>query len=186
MAKKMTHISKTLLSIVCTLWGMSACSDDYNKYDDCPVCNYYPVAVGNSTGTPVHAIGVEMDPHFFSQNITRNDGSKAEDWENIVVQRVKKMKVQQFRIMMQPQWWEPSIDNNVPNVADMSKFTFDSEEMQSVYKVLDLVSRRIISEDISRMGSHYQYRLTIGINNGQKHFCVMHEVITLIRVGLPV
>ena len=93
MAMKMTHISKTLLSIVCTLWGMSACSDDYNKYDDCPACNYYPVAVGNSTGTPVHAIGVEMDPHFFSQNITRNDGSKAEDWENIVVQRVKKMKV---------------------------------------------------------------------------------------------
>ena len=92
MAMKMTHISKTLLSIVCTLWGMSACSDDYNKYDDCPACNYYPVAVGNSTGTPVHAIGVEMDPHFFSQNITRNDGSKAEDWENIVVQRVKKMK----------------------------------------------------------------------------------------------
>ena len=35
MAMKMTHISKTLLSIVCTLWGMSACSDDYNKYDDC-------------------------------------------------------------------------------------------------------------------------------------------------------
>ena len=29
MAMKMTHISKTLLSIVCTLWGMSACSDDY-------------------------------------------------------------------------------------------------------------------------------------------------------------
>ena len=52
MAMKMTHISKTLLSIVCTLWGMSACSDDYNKYDDCPACNYYPVAVGNSTGTP--------------------------------------------------------------------------------------------------------------------------------------
>ena len=44
MAMKMTHISKTLLSIVCTLWGMSACSDDYNKYDDCPACNYYPVA----------------------------------------------------------------------------------------------------------------------------------------------
>ena len=80
----------------CAFWGMSACSDDYNKYDDCPACNYYPVAVGNSTGTPVHAIGVEMDPHFFSQNITRNDGSKAEDWENIVVQRVKKMKVQQI------------------------------------------------------------------------------------------
>lgn len=29
--------------------------------------------------------------------------------------------------MMQPQWWEPSNDNNDPNVADMSKFTFDSE-----------------------------------------------------------
>ena len=170
MAMKMTHISKTLLSIVCTLWGMSACSDDYNKYDDCPACNYYPVAVGNSTGTPVHAIGVEMDPHFFSQNITRNDGSKAEDWENIVVQRVKKMKVQQFRIMMQPQWWEPSNDNNDPNVADMSKFTFDSEEMQSVYKVLDLAQENNIGVTLVVWGAITNIDLLSGINNGQKHF----------------
>ena len=170
MAMKMTQISKTLLSIVCTLWGMSACSDDYNKYDDCPACNYYPVAVGNSTGTPVHAIGVEMDPHFFSQNITRNDGSKAEDWENIVVQRVKKMKVQQFRIMMQPQWWEPSNDNNDPNVADMSKFTFDSEEMQSVYKVLDLAQENNIGVTLVVWGAITNIDLLSGINNGQKHF----------------
>ena len=31
MAMKMTHISKTLLSIVCTLWGMSAMEPDAMK-----------------------------------------------------------------------------------------------------------------------------------------------------------
>lgn len=100
--------------------------------------NFYPVEVKESTGVKLVGMGVELDPHFFSQNITRpDDGSKAEDW-NIVKDRVTKMEIQNFRVMVQPHWWEPLNDNDDPNVADMSKFTFDSQEMQSLYKVLEL------------------------------------------------
>ena len=71
---------------------------------------------------------------------------------------------------MQPQWWEPSNDNNDPNVADMSKFTFDSEEMQSVYKVLDLAQENNIGVTLVVWGAITNIDLLSGINNGQKHF----------------
>lgn len=67
---------------------------------------YQPLVVGNPTGTQVEAMGVELDPHFFSQNLTRDDGSKPSDWQ-IVVDRVKKMEIQKFRVMALPQWYEP-------------------------------------------------------------------------------
>lgn len=170
MKTKVRYISRALFSLGLTFIGLSACSDDYNKYDECPTCDYYTVQVGASTGTPVQAMGVEMDPHFFSQNITRNDGSKAEDWENIVVSRVKKMKIQQFRVMMQPQWWEPANDNDNPNAADMSKFTFDSREMESVYKVLDLAQENNIGVTLVVWGCPTSIDLLSGVNSGQRHF----------------
>ena len=89
------------------------------------------------TGTTLLGMGVEFDPHFFSQNLTRQDGARPEDWE-IVRRRVSAMKVQRFRVMLQPQWYEPVNDNDDPHSADFSRFTFDNVEMQSVFKVLDL------------------------------------------------
>ena len=50
------------------------------------------VTLGDPTGVKVQAVGVELDPHFYSQNVIgKNDASKEEDWQ-IVVDRVKKMK----------------------------------------------------------------------------------------------
>lgn len=92
-----------------------------------------------STGQELLGMGVELDPHFMSQNVTRNDSSKAEDWFNIVVPRVNSMDVERFRIMLQPHWWEPYNDNDDPAVTDWSKFTFDSPEVQSVCAVLDMI-----------------------------------------------
>lgn len=98
---------------------------------------YQELTVTNSTGRQVEAMGVELDPHFFAQNLTRNDGSKSSDWQ-IVVDRVTKMEIQKFRVMALPQWYEPENDNNDPFVTDFDRFTFESQEMQSLYKVLDL------------------------------------------------
>jgi alpha-galactosidase len=86
-------------------------------------------------------MGAELDPHFFSQNLTRNDGSKESDWQ-YVKERVKAMGLQKFRVMLQPQWYEPVNDNSDPHNTDISKFTFDSPEMQSLYKVLDLAEEQ--------------------------------------------
>lgn len=98
---------------------------------------YQELTVTNSTGRQVEAMGVELDPHFFAQNLTRNDGSKPSDWQ-IVVDRVTKMEIQKFRVMALPQWYEPENDNNDPFLTDFNRFTFESQEMQSLYKVLDL------------------------------------------------
>ncbi len=98
---------------------------------------YENVFVGEPTGAKLEALGAELDPHFFSQNLTRNDGSKESDWQYVVA-RVKTMGLKKFRVMVLPQWYEPVNDNNNPNDTDRTKFTFDSPEMQSLYKVLDL------------------------------------------------
>lgn len=111
--------------------------NERNKEEANTPKEYTAVSVGEPTGTKLEAIGAELDPHFFSQNLTRNDGSKESDWQ-YVVDRVKAMELQKFRIMALPQWYEPVNDNADPRSTDLSKFTFDSPEMQSLYKVLDL------------------------------------------------
>lgn len=98
---------------------------------------YQEVQIGKATGAKLEAMGAELDPHFFSQNLTRNDGAKEEDWK-LVEKRVKLMELQKFRVMVQPQWFEPVNDNTNPHQTDFSKFTFDSPEMKSLYKVLDI------------------------------------------------
>lgn len=99
------------------------------------------VVVGAPTGVQLEGMGAELDPHFFAQNVTRNDASKAEDWQH-VVRRVKAMELKKFRVMALPQWYEPVNDNDDPHTTDVSKFTFDSPEMHSLYKVLDLAQEQ--------------------------------------------
>ncbi len=105
------------------------------------VKDYTDVFVDQPTETKLEAMGAELDPHFFSQNLTRNDGSKESDWQ-YVVNRVKAMELKKFRVMALPQWYEPVNDNNDPQNTNLSKFTFDSPEMQSLYQVLDLAQEQ--------------------------------------------
>lgn len=102
---------------------------------------YTNVIINESTGIRLESMGAEMDPHFFSQNLSRNDGSRESDWQ-FVKDRVKAMELQKFRVMALPQWYEPVNDNQDPHATDLSKFTFDSQEMQSLYKVLDLAQEQ--------------------------------------------
>jgi hypothetical protein len=99
--------------------------------------NCTDVFLGKSTGIKLEAVGAELDPHFFSQNLTRKDGAKASDW-HYVVARIRKMKLRKIRVMVLPQWYEPVNDNNNPSSTDLDKFTFESPEMKSLYRVLDL------------------------------------------------
>jgi alpha-galactosidase len=117
---------------------MVACQKEKDSTDE---KTYTDVFVDQSTGILLEAMGAEFDPHFFSQNLTRNDGSKESDW-HYVTDRVKAMELQKFRIMVLPQWYEPINDNSDPHTTDWNKFTFDSQEMQSLYKVLDLAQEQ--------------------------------------------
>lgn len=152
------------------LWIVSCSKDDYDKdkYTGKPQ-TYEDVTLGANTGVKLDGIGVEFDPHFFSQNLTRNDGAKASDWD-IVVRRVKAMQVHQFRVMLQPHWWEPVNDNNDPDYADLAQFTFDSEEMKSVYKVLDLAQEANVKVTLVVWGCRINMTLLSGDYYNQKHF----------------
>lgn len=98
------------------------------------------VVIGPANTHRLEALSAELDPHFFAQNITRNDGAKAADW-HWVVDRVKKMNLRKIRVMVLPQWFEPINDNDDPHTTDWSAFTFESVEMQSLYQVLDLAQK---------------------------------------------
>ncbi len=99
--------------------------------------------IADSTGIQVDAIGVELDPHFLSQNVTRGEGIKQEDWK-IIEKRVTEMNIRRFRVMVLPEWFEPINDNNRPDVTDWNNLTFYSPEMQSLYAVLDLAEQNDI------------------------------------------
>ena len=58
------------------------------------------------------------------------------------MKRVKEMGLQSLRVMVMPQWYEPKNDNPDASKIDWHNFTFNSVEMQSLYKVLDMAQEQ--------------------------------------------
>jgi len=108
--------------------------------------NYISVTPDPATPVTVESIGAEFDPHFYAQNaVGRPDaGIKAEDFQ-IVEDRVTRMGLQKFRVMIQPQWYEPYNDNDDPYVTDFGAFKWNTVEMQSLCQVLDLAQKNNMS-----------------------------------------
>ncbi len=105
---------------------------------------FKPYEIKEATGVSLHCIGAEFDPHLYAQNfLGKKDESKVEDWQ-IVEDRVGRMKLHRFRVMLQPQWYEPYNDNDDPQNTDMSAFKWNTTEMQSLYYVLDLAQKNNI------------------------------------------
>jgi len=121
-----TTFTKALCAAACFLLTLASCTNDIITVPE------------SDTGAQVLGMGAELDPHFFSQNLTRNDGATSEDWYRILYPRTEAMGLQRFRVMLQPHWWEPFNDNDDPYTANPDGFRFDSIECQSVYEVLDL------------------------------------------------
>lgn len=94
------------------------------------------------TGIPIQGLGVELDPHFLSQNVTANNGTRAEDWERIILRRLEMLHFQKLRVMILPEWYEPENDNDNPDITNRNNLTFTSPEMNSLYKVLDFAEQK--------------------------------------------
>ena len=103
---------------------------------------YVRVDVGEATPVTVESIGAEFDPHFYSQNVVGrpDNGVEAGDFK-IIDERVTRMGLQKFRVMIQPQWYEPYNDNDDAFDTDMSAFRWNTVEMQSIYQELDLAQK---------------------------------------------
>lgn len=87
-------------------------------------------------GHTIEGMGVEFDPHLWSQNIVMR-GVDPTAWDT-AYRRVRDMGLKRMRVMIMPAWYEPVNDNEDPETADMERFTMNSVEMQSLYRVLDL------------------------------------------------
>ncbi|MBQ7517409.1 MAG: hypothetical protein IJU13_03140 [Bacteroidales bacterium] len=125
----------------------------------------------SNTGIRIAGLGAELDPHFLSQNVTRNDGSRKADWNKYIVNRAKAMGIQRYRVMVQPHWWEPDNDNNNPNVMDDSQFTWNSKEMESLYAVLDLAQSSDATVTLVFWGCPIDAKLVDGTYVGRHFLC---------------
>lgn len=101
----------------------------------------------------IRCVGAELDAHFHANHVPRSEGSKVEDWANVIVPRIKDMQVQSLRVMVLPQWYEPQNDNDDPAVADNGGFCFDAPQMQSLYPILDLAQEMGIPVTIVPWGA---------------------------------
>ena len=122
-----------------------------------------------SIGVELVGLGVELDPHFLSQNVTRGDGATELDWKRTVVKRCTQMGVQRYRVMVLPNWWEPYNDDNDPDNFNWDAFTFDSKEMESLYAVLDLAENTGADVTLVLWGCHIAAN-TIELGNLGRHF----------------
>lgn len=125
--------------------------------------------VEGSTGVELVGLGVELDPHFLSQNVTRGDGATELDWKRTVVKRCTRMGVQRYRVMVLPNWWEPYNDDDDPDNFNWDSFTFDSKEMHSLYAVLDLAENTGADVTLVLWGCHIAAN-TIELGNLGRHF----------------
>ena len=100
-------------------------------YNSSSAINVQTPSVSVSPAGGLFGMGVEMDPFFHTYSfypLGRDAGISLSDWDNVYVPRIRDMQIQRFRVMVQPHWYEPSEGN----------YTFDSKEMNGLYKVLDV------------------------------------------------
>jgi len=103
-------------------------------------------------GYHLDGIGAELDPHLFRDINTRH-GVNEQDWE-LLCKRIQGMKLHKIRMMIMPEWYEPENDNDDPFVTDFDAFTWDSEAMQSVYRILDMAEEFGIRVNLTLWGAH--------------------------------
>ena len=150
-----------LLSIVLSMVGCAALFGSSEPTEPVDTANVTPPAdtdvvltINKENGNEVvYGVGTQLDPHFFSQNVGLSgitDGKiwecKAEDWA-IVEERVKAMNLQRIRVMLLPGWYVINQVNTEEGIYD-----WDTDCMQSLYKVLDLAQECGMKVNITMWG----------------------------------
>lgn len=88
---------------------------------------------------PVTGMGCEWDPKLLlSCNTGRGVG---EEHLALIEQRMRVLGIQQVRMMICPEWFEPQNDNDDPFSSDPEGFSFENEEMRCLFAYLDVCQR---------------------------------------------
>lgn len=116
------------------------------------------VSVTLNNNTPVCSniigIGGELDPFMFMPHETKW-GTNDDDFK-VLSTRIKKDNISFIRMWMQLDWWEPVNDNSDPNVMNDSGFTWNSTEMQSVYRYLDVLKENNVTVELDNFHSDWK------------------------------
>lgn len=104
-----------------------------------------------SESRTVFGIGTELDPHFFSQNVGLKDESegwecRAEDWD-LFEERMEEMNLKRIRMMLLPSWFVTTEANTRDGI-----YNWGSENMQSLYRVLDSAKKFSMKVNITMWG----------------------------------
>lgn len=94
-------------------------------------------SVGEPLPRAISGMSAEYDPHFLTQNLGVTPGIKGSDWNDIVLRRIKLLKLQRLRVMVLPSWYEPQNDNDNPHIVNDSGFNFATPEFIALEKLLD-------------------------------------------------
>lgn len=95
-----------------------------------------------SNGKTVYAVGTELDPHFFSQNVGLKGYSNGQFWEckeddwALIESRIADMRLRRIRCMLLPSWYVISSEN-----VKVGSYNWNSKEMRSLYKTLDTAKK---------------------------------------------
>ena len=144
----------SLLLAICIACGCSAS----RKKDLTP---RFTVEAGTQP-TFLRSVGAELDAHFHAHHCFRSAGSKSEDWEKVVVPRIKKMGISSLRVMVLPNWYEINNDDDDPQHIEWRGFNFQSDEMLGLYEVLDLAEELQIPVTLVPWGTLSGYFMAPG------------------------
>lgn len=144
------RISIVAMPIDCNMNDNKQSKDENNK-SHIVSDGYTEITLFDKSGENTYGISVELDPHFLSQNIFKGLVDE-KDWE-IVEQRVAKMEISRFRVMILPSWIEPFNDNGDSAVIDWNNLATESREMKSLCKVLDLAEKNGIDVNLTLWGA---------------------------------
>lgn len=156
------------LMLLCILSGMLGCTSNQVDVKSIETENgYIRMDFAESNGSTLKGLGTELDPHLL-RSINTQYGVTEKDWE-LVCQRVEAMHLQKIRVMVMPEWFEPQNENSDPYDMDMDAFSWDNEDMASLYKVLDLAEKNGIRVNLTLWGAHASQNSWLAVP-GTKHW----------------
>ena len=158
MKKNYLYIFMALLLFCISIYG---CGEKVYEHGDPNANSFMPadslelkINQSDENTKTVYAIGTELDPHFFSQNVGRKGGTgentwevKEEDWDNIFVPRMREMNLKRIRVMLLPSWYA-----STENKYTGKTYSWESSEMLSLYRVLDTAKELNILVNITMWG----------------------------------
>lgn len=112
--------------------------------------------------TTLHAIGAELDAHFHAHHCLRSAGSKPEDWDKVIVPRIEKMGLSSLRVMVLPNWYEATNDDDDPQHIEWRGFNFQSDDMLGLYEILDMAEELQIPVTLVPWGTLSGYFMAPG------------------------